>query len=52
MKWGCEWHGNIVIIPDRQFRPDYQSFCITYPTNKDLAIAALKSLNIKNAEIS
>jgi len=52
MKWGCKWSGNIITVPDREFRSDYQSFCRTYPNNKALATAALDSLGIKNAEIA
>ena len=51
MKWGCKWNGNVITIPDREFRSDYQSFCRTYPNNKTLLTAALDSLEIKNAEI-
>ena len=51
MKWGCEWEKNIITIPEKYFRSDYQSFCGTYPDNKALAIAALKSLKIKDTQI-
>lgn len=47
MKWGCEWEKDAVKFNDRTFTRDYQSFCGTFPDNKSLAEAALKSLAIK-----
>jgi hypothetical protein len=49
MKWRGSWEDNVVILNDRgrEFTPDYQSFCRTYPDNRSLVQAAMDSLNIK-----
>lgn len=44
MKWGCKWNDHNIIFSNRQFRPDYQGFCLTYPTDEALYEAAVASL--------
>jgi hypothetical protein len=46
MKWGCKWEGNIIIIPDTVFDPDYQGFCYTYADNSVLVRSAADTLGI------
>ena len=47
MKWGCSWDFCEVNIVDKIFRPDYQGFCKTYPSNLALVNASLESLDIE-----
>jgi hypothetical protein len=52
MKWSCKWEGSTVIIHDKKFTPDYQSFCRVYSSNEALVKAALESLGITDAKIT
>lgn len=47
MKLSIEWDTENIILPDSQYdnpHPDYQSWCTTYKTHKELFEAAVESL--------
>ena len=48
MKWSCKWEKNVLSIRDDNYHWEYQSFSGSYPTSKDLVVAALESLGLKD----
>ena len=44
MKLRVRWRGNVIEFDDREWRPDYQTFCRVYPNPESLIHAAAESI--------
>jgi len=46
MKFGVEFKSDGLEVPEKELRPDYQSWCYIYPTIKDLVNHAMSNLGM------